>query len=153
MQRITISLDETLATAFDEMAATQGYQSRSEALRDVVRNAVEAQRLERRDGDCVANLSYVYSHEVRALAQRLVDIGHEHHDLVVATTHVHLDHENCLESMMLKGSTVKVRALANAIRAERGVRFGELNLVSVSPAGAHTHGEGSPHEHLTPAQG
>ena len=156
MQRLTISLDEELATTFDEMSEVQGYRSRSEAVRDIVRKAVEARRIERSDGDCVANLSYVYSHAVRALAQRLTEIGHEHHELVVATTHLHLDHDNCLESMMLKGPTTKVRALADAICSERGVRFGELNLISVSPNNRHGDREGhrhGPHEHLTPARG
>ena len=156
MQRVTISIDETLALAFDEMSVGQGYTSRSEAVRDLVRKAVDARRADQSGGVCVANLSYVYDHHIRALAQRLTAIGHDHHDLIIATTHVHLDHENCLESMMLKGPTATVRALADAIRAERGVRFGELNLVSVTPLGNHgadhPHRHG-PHDHLTPEKG
>lgn len=154
MQRVTISLDEDLAAQFDELAAEQGYGSRSEAVRDLVRRSI-ADRRERMtpDADCVANLSYVYSHHTRALAQRLAEIGHAHHDLVVASFHVHLDHDHCLESVMLKGRTVAVRALADQIRAERGVRFGELNLVTVARhgqhAGAGTHAHGD-HDHLTP---
>lgn len=153
MQRVTISLDETLAAAFDDLILAQGYESRSEAMRDLVRKAVASQGDESSAGDCVANLSYVYSHHVRALAQRLTEISHDNHDLVVATFHVHLDHDNCLESTMLKGPKVRVRTLADAIRAERGVRFAELNLIAVEPNGehapsaAHDHG---PHEHLTP---
>ena len=156
MQRVTISLEETLAEAFDGLIAGQGYESRSEAMRDLVRKAIAERRDAAPDGDCVGNLSYVYNHNVRALAQRLTEISHEHHDLVVATFHVHLDHDHCLESMMLKGHTAQVRALADAIRAERGVRFGELNLIAVAPNGdhgpaaGHKHGR---HEHLTPELG
>ena len=156
MQRVTISLEETLAEAFDGLIASQGYGSRSEAVRDLVRKAIAERRDAPVDGDCVGNLSYVYNHHVRALAQRLTEISHEHHDLVVATFHVHLDHDHCLESVMLKGRTARVRALADAIRAERGVRFGELNLIAVAPHGDHGPAAGHDHgryEHLTPALG
>lgn len=156
MQRVTISLEESLAEAFDGLITGQGYESRSEAVRDLVRKAIAERRDAAAEGDCVGNLSYVYNHHTRALAQRLTEISHQHHDLVVATFHVHLDHEHCLESMMLKGRTARVRALADAIRAERGVRFGELNLIAVAPNGdhgpeaGHRHGR---HEHLTPELG
>ncbi|WP_293676968.1 nickel-responsive transcriptional regulator NikR [uncultured Phenylobacterium sp.] len=154
MQRVTISLDESLAEAFDQLATEQGYGSRSEAVRDLVRKAIATRReAAASDGDCVANLSYVYNHHVRTLAQRLTELSHQHHDLVVATIHIHLDHEHCLESVMLKGRTDQVRSLADAIRAERGVRFGELNLIAVAPNGDHgpaaDHRHGK-HEHLTP---
>ena len=156
MQRVTISLEETLAEAFDSLIAGQGYESRSEAMRDLVRKAIAERQYASTDGDCVGTLSYVYNHHVRALAQRLTEISHEHHDLVVATFHVHLDHDHCLESMMLKGHTAQVRALADAIRAERGVRFGELNLIAVAPNGDHGPEAGHKHdrhEHLTPELG
>ena len=153
MQRVTISIDEALGEAFDQLIAEQGYQSRSEAMRDLVRKAVEGRRAAGEAGVCVANLSYVFNHHTRALSQRLAALGHDHHDLVVATTHVHLDHENCLESVMLKGPTARVRGLADAIQAERGVRFGDLNLISVGDHGEHAmsdeHRHG-PHGHLTP---
>jgi CopG family nickel-responsive transcriptional regulator len=152
MQRVTVSLDEELAAAFDALAADQGYASRSEAVRDLVRKAITDRREQAVEGDCVANLSYVYNHHVRDLAQRLTELSHAHHDQVVATFHIHLDHDHCLESVMLKGPTGEVRALADAIRAERGVRFGQLNLIAVEPNGehadaAHRHGA---HEHLRP---
>lgn len=132
MQRVTVSLDEEVATAFDAIAEEQGYASRSEAMRDLVRRAVDERRLQATgDGLCVANLSYVYDHHVRALAGRLVELQHEHHDLVIATTHVHLDHHNCLESTLLKGSVDAVRSLTDGITAARGVRYGAVNLVSM----------------------
>lgn len=131
MQRVTISLDEDVAKAFDALVGEQGYASRSEAVRDLVRRAVDERRLQRTgDGLCVANLSYVYDHHVRSLAGRLIDLQHDRHDLVISTTHVHLDHHNCLESTLLKGRIDDVRALADGIQAERGVRYGAVNLVS-----------------------
>ncbi len=140
--------------AFDATCERLGYRSRSEAVRDIVREMVESRRLaEQPDAPCVASFSFVYDHHVRSLAQRLVEIGHDHHELVVSTTHVHLDHHTCLETMILKGKAVAVRGFADSIQAERGVRHGALNLISVDPnddhEANHGHGHGG-HAHLSP---
>lgn len=156
MQRVTVSLDDSLAEAFDALARARGYQSRSEAVRDLMREAVTARRLEQDDGWCVANLSYVYNHHERSLASRLAAVGHAHHDRVMATAHVHLDHDHCLETMMLKGPVSEVRALAQEIQAERGVRHGMLNIIDVTPGDAHAHPHTHHHhgaEHLSPHPG
>ena len=132
MQRVTFSLDEDIAADFDDIVKAQGSQSRSEAVRDLIRREVDSRKLQQTGEQlCVANLSYVYDHHVRALAGRLLALQHEHHDIVVSTTHVHLDHDNCLESTILKGPIDAVRSLADSIRAERGVRFATTNLVSL----------------------
>lgn len=144
MERITISLDEALAREFDALIARRGYQNRSEAFRDLLREHLEAARQSEAAGgagQCVANLSYVYDHHARDLAERLTRLQHEHHDLTVATMHAHLDHDNCLESVILRGPTASVRAFADALMAERGVRHGRINIVSVDVANsAHAHG-------------
>jgi CopG family nickel-responsive transcriptional regulator len=154
MERITMSIDEELAKAFDELIAARGYTSRSEAMRDLLRREVGVDRT--RDSartQCVASLSYVYNHHVRELAERLTAAQHEHHSLVVATTHLHLDHEHCLENVFLKGPTAAVRAFADSVRAERGVAYGQINLITVEPgdkhplSGPHQH---HGHMHLTP---
>lgn len=158
MERITISLDESLAREFDALIERRGYKNRSEAVRDLLREHLEAARQrESAAGYCVANLSYVYNHHARDLAERLTALQHGHHDLTVATMHAHLDHDNCLESVILRGPTAAVRAFADALSAERGVRHGQLNVVSVDMArSAHAHGyrpRGSartPHLHLKP---
>jgi CopG family nickel-responsive transcriptional regulator len=154
MERITMSLDEELAKEFDRLIADRGYTSRSEAMRDLLRRELEARRLAYEPRSfCVANLSYVYNHHARDLAERLIAAQHEQHDLVVSTMHVHLDHEHCLETVILKGSTAAVRALADRTQAERGVRHASLNLVTVQPGdehvmpGAHRH---HGHMHLIP---
>ena len=158
MHRVTISLDEGLASAFDALSAEQGYKSRSEAVRDLVRQAVEGRRIESsEDGRCVASLSYIFDHHTRALSQRLTELQHDHHDIVVTTTHVHLDHDSCIENTILRGTTKSVLALADAIKSERGVRFANINLVSVLDVehdkhghDGHTHG---PNEHYSPNKG
>jgi len=146
MERITMSIDEALARDFDRLIQERGYTSRSEAMRDLLRREVEAHRAAREDkAPCVANLSYVYNHHERNLAERLTEAQHQHHDLVVSTMHVHLDHEHCLETVILKGPSPVVRAFADQTRAERGVRHGQLNLVTVTASDRHY--RLAPHRH------
>ena len=143
MERLTISIDKALAEEFDRLIAERGYKNRSEALRDLVRAHLETARASREaDGHCVANLSYVYNHHQRELAERLTALQHSQHDLTVATMHAHLDHDNCLESVILRGSTSAVRAFANAMSAENGVRHGQLNLIAVDVSGGQSHQHG-----------
>lgn len=138
MQRITISVDDELLGVVDGLCARRGYASRSEAIRDILR---ETQAREAAAGDgaasCVAALSYVYEHETRDLARRLTSAQHHHHDLSVATMHVHLDHEECLEVAVLKGTVAEVRAFGDSLVTQRGVRLGHLHVVPVE--GGHHH--------------
>jgi CopG family nickel-responsive transcriptional regulator len=147
MERFTISLDENLATAFDALIKERRYATRSEAVRDILRSHLQ-QSTEKRDakGVCVANLSYVYNHHERELAERLMSIQHAHHDLTVSTMHAHLDHDQCIETVMLKGPVKRVREFAEEIIAERGVRHGLLNLINVQLGTPHTH-DGTTHRH------
>lgn len=140
MERFTISLDGSLATEFDELIAERGYGNRSEAVRDILRAYLDRRREERdADAHCEANLSYVYNHHERELAERLTTLQHAHHDLTVSTMHAHLDHDHCIESVILEGPARAVRRFADAISAERGVRHGQLNLIPVELHGAQGH--------------
>ena len=154
MERITISVDEKLAKEFDALIKKRGYTSRSEAMRDLLRRDVEANRITyEQKSYCVANLSYVYDHHSRDLAERLIGAQHEHHDMVVSTMHVHLDHQHCLETVILKGPTAAVRSFANGLQAERGVRHANINLVTVEPGDTHAALGGHRHDghlHLIP---
>lgn len=154
MERFTISLDEALAQQFDALIAARGYSSRSEAVRDLIRGAIEGDR--QRDppsGHCVGSLSYVFNHHQRELAERLTGLQHEHHDLTVAAMHSHLDHENCLESVILKGPTAAVRQFADALMAQSGVRHGQLNVIALEAEHHHAHdAHGAPHVHYRPAR-
>jgi CopG family nickel-responsive transcriptional regulator len=132
MERFTISLDESLALEFDALIRARSYANRSEAVRDMLRRELENDRLDREEAPyCVASLSYVYNHHERRLAERLTDLQHHAHDLVVSSMHVHLDHDHCLETLFLRGATPEVRGIAEKISAERGVRHAALNLVPV----------------------
>lgn len=147
MKRLTMSLDDDLADAFEALVRERGYANRSEAFRDLLRGHLGRERLQTRpDGPCVATLSYLYDHHQRQLALRLTDMQHEHHELTVATTHAHLDHDLCIEVAILRGRTDAVQDFAQAVIAQPGVSHGQLHLVPVSID--HRHG----HDHLIPVQ-
>jgi len=148
MQRFTISLQDELAEQFDAWIAHRGYGNRSEAVRDMLRTELEQDRQRAAQSlHCVANLSYVYRYGERDLVERLARLQHEHHDVVVSTMQMQLDHEHRLETVMLRGRTVIVSGLADAICAERGVHHGHLNLVSVVEHLPHAHAPDHAHEH------
>ena len=149
MQRITVTIDDELLEAVDKMIARRGYQNRSEAIRDLTRAGMaELDERSLADRQCVAAIVYVYDHEGRALAKRLTQTFHDHHDLSLATVHVHLDHQSCLEVAVLRGAMDGIRHFAAHVISERGVRHGKLITVPVEvEAASHAHG-GHGHTHL-----
>lgn len=110
---------------------SHGYENRSEAIRDLARLGLKAKAMEAGGGrkDCVATFSYVFDRLARDLPKRLTAAHHAHHDLQVATLHVHLDHDRCLEVAILRGGYAEVRHLADAVTAERGVLHGALSVI------------------------
>lgn len=142
MERFTISLEDKLAQDFDHWIAERGYSNRSEAVRDLLRAELGRNLLAKEESlHCVACLSYVYNHHERELTERLAEIQHAHHDLTISAMHAHLDHDHCLETVILRGPTVGVQKLADTITAERGVHHGKLNLISVELHAPHSHGK------------
>ena len=139
MERFTISLDDKLAAEFDALITLRGYSTRSEAVRDLLRSELE--RTKQKDsprGDCIACLSYVFNHHERDLGERITSMQHDHHDLTVSTMHAHLDHDHCLETVILKGDTKEVQKFAEALCAERGVHHGAVNVISMEAHEPHT---------------
>ena len=143
MQRLTITIDDDLVADVDRFIEKRGYANRSEAFRDLLRSG-----LEHTDADapgnrhCIATLSYVYDHAARELPKRLTNEYHAHHDLAQATLHVHIDHDSCLEVTVLKGKGSEVKAFADQVIAERGVRHGHVVMMPIEP---HAHGHGHAH--------
>jgi CopG family transcriptional regulator, nickel-responsive regulator len=149
-ERFTISLEQRLAEQFDRFIKANGYTNRSEAVRDLIRVRLAGQQLDKEEsGHCVAALTYVYNHHELDLASRLMTAQHEHHELTLATQHVHIDHDNCLETIMLSGPVRAVRDFAQTVIAERGVRHGNLHVIAVDRTASHTHG-GKTHTHSRP---
>lgn len=124
------------------------YLNRSEAFRDLVRKDLGDAALDSGKVKwCVATVSYQYDHHERQLANRLVEMQHEHHDVAIASQHVHLDHNNCLETVILRGRFEVVRACADGIISQTGVRHGNVHVMplDLGPSGyiraAHHHGK------------
>jgi CopG family nickel-responsive transcriptional regulator len=151
MQRITITLDDELVAALDRVIAAYGYQNRSEAIRDLARAGI-AQRQEHSEDDpqaAVAALVYVYDHLERGMAKRLTGSFHQHHDLSVASMHVHLDHVSCMEVAVLRGAMRDIHRFGAHVVAERGVRHGRPVIVPVEFENqAHMHGAEPRRRHL-----
>jgi CopG family transcriptional regulator, nickel-responsive regulator len=130
MQRITITIDDDLMNELDQMIVEHGYQNRSEAIRDFARAGMQQAAQEKGKSDqCVAALVYVYDHAARDLSRRLVENYHGHHDLSLATLHVHLDDDHCMEVTALRGSGAEVQHFADHIIAERGVKYGRVVMI------------------------
>jgi CopG family transcriptional regulator, nickel-responsive regulator len=142
MQRVTITVDDDLATRLDRFMAGRGYSNRSEAIRDLARSGLQQAATEvAGTRSCIAALVYVYDHETRELPKRLTRDYHERHDLAQATLHVHLDHDSCLEVTVLKGRGNEVQQFAGRIIAERGVRHGHVVYLPADRSHGHRHGE------------
>jgi CopG family nickel-responsive transcriptional regulator len=150
MQRITITIDDDLLEGIDALSQQRGYTSRSEAIRDIVRESVtQTPANQHDDAPCFAVLSYVYQHEIRELAKRLVNVQHHHNDLSVSTLHVHVNHDDCLEISVLKGERKRLQQFADSVISQRGVRHGNLHLV---PSEQAEHPQDIPSAHPHPHQ-
>lgn len=127
LTRFGVSLDEELLEPFDDLCAVKGYSNRSEAIRDLIRKALVAEEWQQADGQGAGTLTLVYDHHKNDLARRLTQMQHDEHDIIIATLHVHLDHHNCLEVLILKGEAARVRALADKLISCKGVKHGTFS--------------------------
>ena len=151
MERLTISLDNQLSEQFDMFIHARGYTNRSEAMRDLIREQLESARLEKgNEGNCVATLSYIYNHHENDLATRIASVQHDHHDVILSSMHVHMDHDDCLEVVILRGTIQNVKDFANLVMATRGVRHGKLHMVPVEITHESHSSTSIPHIHSNP---
>lgn len=128
--RFGVSLDSDLLERFDALCDERGYETRSEAIRDLIRNSLVQEEWEDSGGTCAATLTLVYDHHKSDLAQKITHAQHDAHHLIVTTLHVHLDHHNCLEVLVLKGPGAEIHGLAQRLIATKGVMFGKLSLAT-----------------------
>ena len=124
--RFGVSLDSDLLDRFDKMAHEKGYGNRSEAIRDLIRDALVQREWEEGEGEKVGTITLIFDHHVRDLTERLTEVQHTHEHEIISAMHVHLDHDNCLEVIAVKGRARKVQALADEIIGARGVKHGKL---------------------------
>ena len=130
IERVGISLDKKLLSMFDKLIASQGYSSRSEAIRDLIRNRLSQQRLAKPTTQAVAGIFLIYDHHSTKLSGRLTDLQHSHLLQVIASTHVHLDHHNCLEVIILKGKVKEIEKLSDNITCLKGVKLSRMNIMT-----------------------
>lgn len=127
IKRFTISLDEKLLEQFDTAIKEQKYVNRSEAIRDLIRSSFVAEEWQA-DKDVVGVISMVYDHHQPKLQEKVTEIQHDHHHQIVSATHIHMDHHNCLEVVIVKGQAGSVKELTDRLRSLRGVRNCKLAM-------------------------
>lgn len=128
--RFGVSLDEGLLSRFDALCDEKSYQTRSEAIRDLIRNALIQKQWEEDDQETVGVLSLVYDHHQSDLSQKLTEIQHQALDVVVTSMHIHLDHHNCLEVLVLRGPGKTIRETSQKLISTKGVKHGKINLTT-----------------------
>jgi len=122
--RFGVSMEENLLDDFDQLIKKKGYTSRSEALRDLVRKSLIEEKWEDPNADVLATVSILYCHSEHHLAEEIADLQHKNYNMIISTTHVHLDKENCLEVILLKGKSSKIKKLAETLYSAKGVKHG-----------------------------
>lgn len=130
LSRIGVAIESDLLARFDRLVAQRGYATRSEAFRDLVRDALVREAVQAGTEQVVGTLTLVYDHHVRLLTEKLLEMQHEHHHQVVSTLHVHLDHDTCLEVLVVRGKPSEVQRLADQLLATKGVQHGQLVITA-----------------------
>jgi len=128
--RFGISLKSPLLKRFDRLIKEKGYASRSEAIRDLIRDSLVTEEWKSDNTETVGTITLVYSHDTRELNDTLNDIQHHYHHLVISTTHIHLDGHNCLEVIIVKGRTEDIKAVADRLIGTKGVKHGKLTATT-----------------------
>lgn len=126
--RFGVSIGSGLLEKFDILISEQGYTNRSEAIRDLIRDKLVAAEWDRKTdtGISIGAITIIFDHHTREIGDRLTDIAHKHHDLIISSMHVHLTHTSCLEVILLKGPGSEIRSLSDKLISIRGVKHGKL---------------------------
>ncbi len=156
ISRFGVSADDDLLKGFDRLIAVQGYATRSEALCDLMRDALVRSQTENQPAraEVLGSLTLVYDHHASDLTDKMAHIQHDHHGLVVSVLHVHISHDDCMEVIVLRGKAKDVRSLANALLSLKGVKHGKLFVTlpgreitgrKGTPLANNNHGHAHPH--------
>jgi CopG family transcriptional regulator, nickel-responsive regulator len=136
LSRTGVSIDAELLEQFDRFIENQGYANRSEALRDLIRDRLVTTSVLTPNAEVVGTVTLIYDHHSRLLPEKLTDIQHQHHTQIISTVHAHLDHDTCLEVVVVKGKSKPIQRLADLLISTKGVQHGRL--VMSSPAISHS---------------
>ena len=128
--RFGISLENTLLERFDGLINKKGYPSRSEAIRDLIRDSLVTEEWETYTTETVGTITLVYSHDTKELTDNLTDLQHNYHQAIVSTMHIHLDDHNCLEVIVVKGKAKDIKSIADRLIGTKGVKHGKLTVTT-----------------------
>ena len=145
LSRIGIALDSDLLKRFDRSIGRRGYTNRSEAFRDLIRDRLVTEQTASPDAVVVGTVTLIYDHHASGISEKLTELQHAHHELVVSTSHAHLDHDSCLEVLIVHGKSAKVEKFADLLIGLKGVQHGRL--VMTVPESALTPPSESKHKH------
>jgi CopG family transcriptional regulator, nickel-responsive regulator len=138
LSRIGVSLDSDLLDRFDKFIADKGYDNRSEAFRDLIRDRLVGSAVVASKSTVVGTVTLIYDHHARLLPEKLADLQHEHHGIIISTLHAHLDHHTCLEVVVLRGKSGEVQQLADRLISTKGVQHGRLVMSSPQTVSRHS---------------
>lgn len=130
VERIGVSLDKNLLSKFDKLITKQGYQNRSEAIRDLIRRQLSGERLRNPKTEAVGAVFLVYDHDSTKLMQKLTDLQHSHILHTISSLHIHLDQHNCLEVIVLRGQVGEINKMADSLLSLKGVKLGRTNILA-----------------------
>jgi CopG family nickel-responsive transcriptional regulator len=130
IERVGVSLEKELLGAFDKLISAQGYQSRSEAVRDLIRQHISTERARDEKAKAVAVVVLVYDHHATALMERLTDLQHSHLLQTISSIHVHLNQHDCLEVIVLRGKVSEINRVGEKLISIKGVKLGRINILA-----------------------
>jgi CopG family nickel-responsive transcriptional regulator len=147
LSRIGIALHSDLLKRFDDFITRLGYTNRSEAFRDLIRDRLVAEQTADPDATVVGTVTLIYDHHAHGVSERLTELQHADHELVVATSHAHLDHDSCLEVLIVHGRSAKIEEFAGRLIGLKGVQHGRLVMSVAKPAAENHRTNGRLHTH------
>lgn len=130
LTRFGVSIETRLLERFDHLTRGKGYGSRSEAIRDLIRDRLVREEWTVGTRETVGTITLVYNHHTRELSDHLTHMQHDHHQMIISSMHVHMDAHNCLEVLVVRGKAKKIRTLADRLIGTRGVKHGKLTLAT-----------------------
>jgi len=130
VSRFGVSIEENLLTKFDRLISRKGYQNRSEALRDLIRESLVQEEWEEGKKETVGTIAIVYSHHTRELSRTLTDMQHRYYRSILSSLHIHLDEHNCLEVLVVRGKGADIKKISDRLIGTKGVKHGRLSLTT-----------------------
>lgn len=129
--RFGVSIEKDLLDSFDEIIEKKGYNSRSEAIRDLIRDFIIKEKWNRGKEKVAGSISLVYEHDVYGLSEKLTEVQHHYHDVIISTLHIHLDEKNCMEIILVRGKVEKIKKLYDEISSLKWVRHTNISVTDV----------------------